>query len=467
MPRFSTSLLHAELAEVLPPTVRTLTIAFSGGLDSTVLLHALAELRDADLWARPGFELRAIHVDHQLQAASTHWSEHCLSVAAALSIPCTTVRVDVVDCNDGIEAAARRARYAALRSLIGRDDALLTAHHANDQLETVLLALMRGAGAAGLAASPRWQPFGQGSLVRPLLAFTREELGAWARERQLHWIEDPTNASVDFDRSLLRTQVTPILEQRWPAAASSATRSAKHLAETAHLLETLAELDLEGACVGPCLDLTVIERWPSARRRNALRLWLKRRGLRAPTTRKLAAIDHDVLAAQADRNPCIEIEHAVVRRHRDLLYCDPPFPVLDMTPRDWSVEQTLQLPAALGSLSLLPAMHVAHGTALSRAKLPSTLTVRFRQGGETLRPGAQRSTKALKKLLQESAVLPWWRPRLPLIYAGDALVAVGDLWIDANFAAVEGQPSCQIEWRDRPMIQAILRSSVRSATAGS
>lgn len=455
MSRFSTALLRAELADALPPQARNLVVAFSGGMDSTVLLHALADLRDSGLWGKRNFELRAIHIDHQLQAASAQWSEHCLSVAENLSIPCTSVSVHVQVADEGVEAAARRARYDALRSMIGAQDALLTAHHANDQLETVLLALMRGAGAAGLSGSPRCQRFGAGLLVRPMLPFTRRALEVWARDRHLRWIEDPTNDNAAFDRNFLRAQVTPILERRWPAAASSATRSAAHLSETSQLLEALADIDLESAGVGPCLDLSVLALWPSARRRNVLRAWLKRRGIRAPTTRKLGGLEHDIFLAQPDRVPSIEIDGAVLRRYRDLLYCDPIHPVLDTTPLDWRIDEHLELPAALGSLSMQPAVGADERRALSSAKLPSKLTVRFREGGETLRPGALQVTKELKKLLQESAVLPWWRARLPLIYAGEALVAVGDLWIDANFAVSAGEAGCKVTWHDKPGIHAL------------
>lgn len=454
MSQFSTSLLHAELADALPPQVRTLVVAFSGGLDSTVLLHALADLRSSDRWREREFDLRAIHIDHQLQAASAQWSEHCLSMAEQLLIPCTSVSVDVRVTDEGVEAAARKARYDALRPLIDAQAALLTAHHANDQLETVLLALMRGAGAAGLSGSPRVQRFGDGLIVRPFLPFTRSQLESWARERQLQWIEDPTNDSAAFDRNFLRTHVTPILEQRWSAAASSATRSAAHLAETSQLLDTLADLDLERAGVGACLDLSALAQWPSARRRNVLRAWLKRRGIRAPSTRKLAGLEHDILCAQSDRIPCIEIDEVVLRRHRNFLYCDPIPPALDAAPLEWNIEEQLPLPAALGTLSMQGAGSTDRQGVLSRAKLPAMLTVRFRKGGETLRPGAQQVTKELKNLLQESGVLPWWRARLPLIYAGDALVAVGDLWIDASFAACDGEIGCEVVWHDKPMIQA-------------
>lgn len=455
MSRFSTALLHAELADALPPKVRNLVVAFSGGMDSTVLLQALAELRDSELWGERNFALRAIHIDHQLQAASAQWSEHCLSVAEKLSIPCASVSVHVQVADEGVEAAARRARYDALRPMISAQDALLTAHHANDQLETVLLALMRGAGAAGLAGSPRCQRFGNGLLVRPMLPFTRRELEVWARDRQLRWIEDPTNDNAAFDRNFLRAQVTPILERRWPAAASSATRSAAHLSETSQLLEALADIDLESAGVGPCLDLSVLAQWPHARRRNVLRAWLKRRGIRAPTTRKLSGLEHDIFHAQPDRVPSIEIDHLALRRYRDLLYCDPIPPALDTTPLEWRIDEHLELPAALGSLSMQPADSADDRCALSPTKLPSRLTVRFREGGETLRPRALQVTKELKKLLQESSVLPWWRGRVPLIYAGDALVAVGDLWIDANFAVSEGEPGCRVTWHDKPTIHAL------------
>lgn len=448
MSGFSPERLRKELQALLPASVRKLSIAYSGGLDSTVLLVALAQLAD-----RLGVEVRALHVDHQLQAASTQWSEHCQSHAAALRIPCTVLRVVVHPGAEGLEAAARKARYDAIRPLIGSDEALLTAHHADDQLEGVLLALMRGAGVSGLAATPALQPFSSGLLVRPFLAFTRTELESWARRQQLQWIEDPTNASLGFDRNYLRHHITPLLKRRWPAAAANTVRASKHFAEASGLLEELAKLDLQSSTVGPCLDLTELRRFSDARRRNVFRLWLKEKGVRAPSARKLASIDHDVLVAQPDRIPRIEIDHAVLQRHRDLLYCSATLGPIEEISLEWDIRSPLLLPAGLGRLRL----EEGQGEGVARARMPERVSVSFRGGGETLRVSTQQPTRALKKLLQEANVLPWWRPRLPLIYAGDLLVAVGDLWVDAAFAAAPGEPSYKIRWLEKPDVEAISR----------
>ena len=448
MAEFSPERLHEILKALLPASVRTLSIAYSGGLDSTVLLLALAKISK-----NFGVELRALHVDHQLQASSANWSQHCVSTAAALQIPCSVLRVLVEPGADGIEAAARKARYDVFRPLIAADEALLTAHHADDQLEGVLLALMRGAGVTGLAATPALQPFSSGLLVRPLLEFTRSELENWAREQQLQWIDDPTNDSIGFDRNYLRHHVTPFLRQRWPAAAGNAVRASMHLAEASGLLEELAQIDIQTAAVGPCLDLTKVRPLSEARRRNVFRCWLKEKGIRAPSARKLASIDHDLLVAQSDRIPRIELDNAVLHRHRDLLYCSEAIELIDVKSLQWDTRVPLQLPAGLGRLHL----QEGQGEGVARARLPECVTVSFRDGGETVRVSAHQPTRPLKKLLQESNILPWWRSRLPLIYAGDLLVAVGDLWVDAAFAAAPGEPSCKILWLDKPAIEAISR----------
>jgi tRNA(Ile)-lysidine synthase len=446
MSGFSPERLHEILKALLPASVRKLSIAYSGGLDSTVLLFALAKISDSF-----SVELRALHVDHQLQTSSAKWSQHCVSNAAALQIPCSVLRVEVESGAEGVEAAARKARYDAFRPLVGFDEALLTAHHADDQLEGVLLALMRGAGVTGLAATPAVQPFSSGLLVRPLLGFTRRELESWAREQQLQWIDDPTNDSIGFDRNFLRHHITPLLKQRWPAAAVTAVRASTHFAEASGLLEELAQMDVQTMVIGPCLDLSKLKQLSEARRRNVLRHWLKQQGIRAPSARKLASIDHDLLVAQSDRMPRIEVDNAVLQRHRDLLYCSGAHELMEVNSLQWDTSSQLQLPAGLGRLHL----QAGQGEGVARARLPECVTVSFRDGGETLRVSPHQPTRPLKKLLQEANILPWWRSRLPLIYAGDRLVAVGDLWVDAGFAAAPGEPSWKILWLDKPEIEAI------------
>jgi tRNA(Ile)-lysidine synthase len=243
---FSPSALLACLESLVPRTSAELCVAYSGGLDSTVLLHALARA----ITDRTNYRMRAAHVDHRLHPDSAKWLEHCERVAQSLQIELVPLVVTVAsDPELSPEAAAREVRYAALRQILKPNEVLLTAHHADDQLETILLALMRGAGLRGLSAVPSVQIFGGGWLARPMLDFSRAELEEWARAEQLQWLEDPSNENTSFDRNFLRHRVLPALRERWPAAPHSATRSTAHLREAGRLLDVLAAADLETIAV--------------------------------------------------------------------------------------------------------------------------------------------------------------------------------------------------------------------------
>lgn len=423
------------------PADAAVCIAFSGGLDSTVLLHSFVRL---------GYRVRAVHIDHGLHADSPLWRDHCERQARALQVEFTSVRVDVTGIDEiGLEAAARDARYEAFAKELHPGEYLLVAHHADDQLETMLLALMRGAGVLGLGAMQTIEPFARGVLCRPILDFTRSELEEWARAEGLHWLTDPSNDNHSLDRNFVRHRIVTALQERWPAAARTALRSSQHLQEAWRTLEQLAAIDAGTAIDGECLSVAALDSLNPERRRNLLRYWIRRRGARAPSTRKLAGIEHDMLAASPDRIPCAGWDGWEIRRHRGWLYCERKLPsfATELT-LDWSAHTSLELPAGLGTLRISPG---APGR-LSAAKLPATLTVRFRAGGERLQPAGHAIHHKLKKLLQASAILPWWRERLPLVYAGKQLVAVGDLWIADEFAARDGEPAVSIVWEQRPEI---------------
>ncbi|HTJ16690.1 MAG TPA: tRNA lysidine(34) synthetase TilS [Steroidobacteraceae bacterium] len=443
---FSPSVLLACVESLVPRTSAELCVAFSGGLDSTVLLHALARA----LVDRPNYRIRAAHVDHQLQRDSAIWRQHCGSVALSLQLEFVPLVVKVAaDPELSPEAAARDARYAALRQILRPNEVLLTAHHADDQLETMLLALMRGAGLRGLSGVPSVQIFGGGWLARPLLEFSRAELEEWARSEQLQWLDDPSNANTNFDRNFLRHRVLPALRERWPAAAHSATRSTAHLREAGRLLDVLAAADLESVAIGSCLSMTQLAGLAPARRRNVLRHWIRQHGMRVPSTRKLATIERDLLIAREDRLPCVEWDDVEVRRHRGLLYCMRQRPAFEPAdPLPWNVSQVLELPAQLGRLRAQ--RDAAGGLAVARAR--GELQVHFRRGGEELQPAGDPHHRKLKKLLQDAGVLPWWRDRVPLIYSAEQLVAVGDLWIAEEFAARHGEDALRIVWEERPQL---------------
>jgi tRNA(Ile)-lysidine synthase len=266
-----------DWAAAQPPS--GVTVAFSGGLDSTVLLATLCRL---DLPVR----LRAAHVDHGLDPRSGEWSAHCAGVAAALGVEFAGVRVAVDRASgEGVEAAARTARYRALGELLAPGEWLLTAHHADDQLETLLLRLLRGTGVRGLRGIVAFGPFGAGWLGRPLLDVTREELRGEAALRQLDWLEDPSNAEPRHDRNYLRMQVLPALRARWPAAAHQAQRLAEQASEAERLLEAVAGDDARALAESWHVPRATLAALDPARQRNLLRYLLRAVGIGAPSAR--------------------------------------------------------------------------------------------------------------------------------------------------------------------------------------
>ncbi len=444
-PGFSAAALEASLFERLAvsPT-GSFTVAFSGGLDSHVLLHALAGLRDR---RHAAFALNAMHIDHGLHPDSAEWARHCRKVCAQLAVACETQRV-LVDsaAGDGLEAAARRARYSALKRRLAPDQVLLTAHHRDDQAETVLLQLLRGAGVHGLAAIAPIKAFGPGRLARPLLAFARADLRAYAERHRLDWIDDESNLSLKHRRNVIRHEILPVVRRHWPQAAELLARSARHAAEAASLLDALAADDL-GRCLDPTgdhstLSVGVLRTLPRARLANLLRCWLRHQGFQAPTTQQIeeltALVAHDPVSRRARLAwPGVE-----VWRYRDgLLAAAPLAAPVSMLDLPWDLSGPLELPQLGWRLLPVP----ADGQGLARARLPAApLRVRLRHGGEVCRLPGRRHHHKLKKLLQASHVAPWRRGRLPLLYAGDALAAVADLWVCEPYAARAGEPGVRL-----------------------
>ena len=440
---FDVKRLLAALERQAPAPERYV-IAFSGGLDSSVLLHALAGSRK-----RHGKALLAVHVDHGLQADSVRWRETCAQKAEALGVD---FRAEVVeldpDTPGGLEAAAREARYAALAGHVGDGDWLLTAHHQDDQAETLLINLLRGSGPAGLAGIGAIRPFASGWLVRPLLDTPRAALEAHAASADLGWLDDPSNSDPRFDRNYLRHEILPRLNARWPGVAARLARSAALAGDAASLLEQLAAIDLEtvGETVGR-LSLTSLSGLDRSRQRNVLRSAIRRAGLPAPGAAPLAAVLDELVAARDDAQPLVRWPGGVARRYRDRLYLDAagesgesgqvPAAPLDFSP------DTVELGFGLGFLARVP--DAPQG--LSDEVLGRRLDIRFRRGGESIRPLGQARTRRLKTLLQEAGVVPWMRQRLPLVYADGELVAVADLWLAASASSA---PGTAVEWRDHP-----------------
>lgn len=410
--------LQAHLLSRLAPwrSAPAWRVALSGGLDSTVLLHLLAQLAKHE--SLP--PLSAIHIHHGLQAVADAWPEHCRRLCARLGVP---LRVEYVQVDSGasLERAARDARYAALANALGQGECLLTAQHRDDQVETVLFRLFRGAGVRGLAGMPAERTLGVGWLLRPLLDCSRAELESYARSQGLEWIDDPSNASDDLDRNYLRNQVLPDISHRWPSAAESIVRSAGHLAESQALLDELAQLDLAKAderseYAGmslPSLALEPLAGLGDPRQRNALRHWLARHAL-LPDSAHWAGWQ-TLRDARADAEPVWRLADGELRRAEGRLWWLSNA-WLNFLPqeRDWiEVSSPLYL-TGNGSLHF-------HGG------LPAgPLRVRYRQGGEVMSL-AGRGRRDLKRLLNEAGVPAFLRGRLPLLWRADELLGVASL----------------------------------------
>lgn len=414
-------------------------VALSGGLDSTVLLHALAGLQD-----RLGVPLAAVHADHGLQAASGDWARHCARLCADLAIPLETLELTLTpQRGESTEALARQARYAAFAQTMRDDEVLLVAQHQDDQAETVLLQLLRGAGVAGLAAMPARKIFGTGVLGRPLLAFNRTALESYAQQHGLRWVEDPSNLSRDFDRNYLRHEVMPRLKSRWPATAATLSRSAGHCADAERALQFFAAQDLSLCRLTAyrLLSLPLVQ-LPVERQANLLRAWITGAGLPIPPTQALAQVLEQLIPARQDATPLVCWAGAELRRYRDELWLMPP---LSRPPRgwqqDWSGEVPLMLPADLGSLMSVPG---AGGIDPARFH-GGHKQVAFRREGLSCQPAGRQGHRSLKKLFQDLDVPPWLRERVPLLFIDGELAAIGDYVVSSDFATTG--PGIQLHWQ--------------------
>ena len=440
-----TRTLPEHLAAALANTpAAPLCVAFSGGPDSTALLHALAQIPAA---RERG--LRALHVDHGLHADSRAWAGHCQRACSDLNVPCTTLGAQVeTHRGEGLEAAARHARYAAFEQDLREGEWLLLAHHRDDQAETVLLKLLRGAGPEGLGGMRERRPLGKGQLWRPLLALPRAQLRAHVEAHALSCIDDPSNADARLSRNYLRHEILPRLAAHWPQAADSILHSAALSRAAADALRAqwlpafarLHDADTDSLSMPGWLAL------PAALREPLLDHWLHLRGLPAPTAAQRRQIERQC-HAESGRNPCIRWPGAELRIWKARLWALPPQRPIDP---DWHHEwhgEPLPLPGG-GWLRLSdPA-----------ARLPAPLHVRLRRGGERIKPAGDAHTRELRDLFQQGRLPPWQRLACPLIHAGDELVAVADRWLSARgqalFEAAGGKPV----WQVNPRLQDLAKT---------
>lgn len=416
-----------------------LCVGLSGGRDSVVLLHALSGLvAFGDL----PVALSAVHVHHGLSANADAWAAFCASFCQQCAVPLLIVRVDVPRASgEGPEAAARRMRHGVFAGCAA--DWLALAHHRDDQAETVLLNLLRGAGIAGAAGmlAERPQPRGP-SLVRPLLEVPRAVLEAYAAEHALRWIDDESNDDLHLRRNYLRREVLPRLEEKFAGAAQSLARAAGHFAEASVLLDELAAID-RAALASPSgrISLPRFNALSAARAGNLLRFAWTSAGFRAPDTRWIAEALRQLAATTALSETCLATADGELRVYRGELHLIGHRPSVPNCPVPWSGEA--ELPWAGGRVRFVPVI----GAGLRRTLLDAgAVTLRVRQGGERLQAHAGRPRRSLRKLLQESGIPPWQRERLPLLWCGGRLAWVGGLGIDAALASGPGEAGILPVW---------------------
>ncbi|WP_432471922.1 tRNA lysidine(34) synthetase TilS [Amphritea sp. HPY] len=410
--------------------IRRWVIGLSGGLDSMVLLALAAKVLPAD-------QIVVLHVDHQLQIRSSQWRDFCQRQAQQRNLSYHSVSV-TVDASASLERAARDARYRAFEEFLNVGDCLLLAHHSNDQAETMLYRLLRGAGLRGLSGIPVTRTVGAGRLLRPLLQRNRAELQNWADQNHLDWIDDPSNLDPTFDRNFLRHQVMPLLESRWPGFVGRWQRTAEYMSDADQLLDELAAIDLSHiATKFTALDLNLLSELSLSRQHNLLRFWIARQGGGRISRQQLAVVFSDVIAAQPGSSPELQLGERLLRRYRNNLYLTVAseagieWPVLPLTEEGVSLSQgELQVEVADSGLKTL-----------------AGVVIRSRREGDRCRPAGRGGSCPLKKLFQEKNIPPWLRAQWPVCVVGDEIVAVPGICICEGWQSEKNVSGFVLKWR--------------------
>jgi len=428
----------------LPTHIDKIFIAYSGGEDSHVLLHLIA--LNPDL--KP--KTIAVYINHGLQVEADDWQKHCQATALALGVTFKAIKVSINNAVSGksLEELARDARYQALKPLLKENDVVLLAQHREDQMETVLLQLFRGAGVQGLSGMPQLISFGKGHMCRPLLDISKQDIKGYAKLNNLSWVEDPSNNSNDFDRNFLRNQIVPELKKKWPVIDKTVARSARHCANAYHLTEELTVELLNQIINQPDQTLNIakfLEHDPRVQNL-ALRQWFKINQLRMPSEKVVHSIINEVIHASESRNPEIRGGDYSIRRYRNKLFCLTP------TSTNQSNAELAWLP---GSKQIV--LQDSSKLIISDCKqgIPqeiwdaAEIVIKFRQGTEKIKLPGREGRHTLKKLYQEKGIPPWERNSIPLIYLNNQLAAIANLWISAGFFIDQQQSCYQIDWEKR------------------
>lgn len=414
--------------------INELVVGYSGGLDSHVLLHLLATYFSDCV-------IHAIYVDHQQSPHAKQWQAHTQAVCEGLGVSYQAVSIHHPPTSgESLEAFLRDQRYAIFKRHVNNcKTALMVAHHADDQAETVLLRLLRGAGAVGLSAMQASQPFADGWLLRPLLGLPKMELENYAHAQQLQWVEDDSNQNTAFDRNYLRQTVVPLLKERWPGMHKTLSRTALLCQETKQLVEEVAAAD--GVVADNPLHWQRLRSLSLTRQANAVRTWLLYLGVLSPTQLQLRELLHQLQTAADDKMPTLYLESGVIRYYRHHLYYCAQKTDAAFLPQKWDLGEDLKV--GDGYLTVQRQL----GAGLSEAKIEKPLRVAARSGGEKLKFGHSLCRQSLKNCWQQWGVPPWQRMHYPLLYQGDTLIAVPNWAVGHEWAAAADEVGLVVEWK--------------------
>ena len=435
---FNENLNELITNEIASLDVTKFTIALSGGVDSMVLLDLLSKAK------RSSDVIKAIHINHNLHESSKEWVDFVKDVCKKYKLPLIIESINPKQEGFGLEADAREQRYNKFKEIILDNECLLTAHHLDDQIETTLFRIFRGTGLDGLRSIRKKAKFGKGLLCRPLINIPREAIEKYAKLNDIKWIEDPSNKNIDFDRNYLRNNIVPSIKKRWPNAQKTITRLSSLAENNQKLLHELAKEDIGEIEKFNVLDIGILSNKSSLRINNIFRFMILKNKMGIPSLKVLENGIETLINAKSD-SPIITWDGFSIRRYKNTLYFfNPDLKQDEIRPlkMKWFIDETINLGGNRGSIQA----RFIKGQGIALNKCPKSLEIKYRKGGEQIKPSGHKITKSLKNLFQENNVLPWVRDQIPLFYLDEELISVGDLWFNQDYKAKEQEDGFLISW---------------------
>ena len=435
---FNENLNELITNEIASLDVTKFTIALSGGVDSMVLLDLLSKAK------RSSDVIKAIHINHNLHESSKEWVNFVKDACKKYKLPLIIESINPKQEGFGLEAEAREQRYKKFKEIILDNECLLTAHHLDDQIETMLFRIFRGTGLDGLRSIRKKAKFGKGLLFRPLINIPREAIEQYAKLNDIKWIEDPSNKNIDFDRNYLRNNIVPSIKKRWPNAQKTITRLSSLAENNQKLLHELAKEDIGEIEKFNVLDIGILSNKSSLRINNIFRFLILKNKMGIPSLKVLENGIETLINAKSD-SPIITWDGFSIRRYKNTLYFfNPDLKQDEIRPlkMKWFIDQTINLGGNRGSIQA----RFIKGEGIALNKCPKSLEIKYRKGGEQIKPSGHKITKSLKNLFQENNVLPWVRDQIPLFYLDEELISVGDLWFNQDYRAKEQEEGFLISW---------------------